>query len=584
MISLPTPSPTSSCEVVTLVKYDKTVNLVFLSVSLVVSVCAFLSHVPLQLVEVWKTGCINCNNVLISGILGAFVFSSVAALCFNFVPEILHKDQGKSKSISDLTVLLWGGAIIESRLWMLALFIHSRWVLKLPELEGDMLENISKAKAHLTFMTKILVGKGIITFVLFIGLGILNTTQDFHAAPFFALMPFFFIGLTFALVAILGATVYENRGRSLGEPGIRLRWCLLSELTTFFLVTTAVVYFTSTNAEILYRFFIPSEDQEFYSRCIHEFADNYMILLLCFTTVTDIISLFPFSGKRFCGNIGTMCRYCADCHDEIGSSLDSMFCPAKQAITDTDLRGGVGIEAWAAKSASLFDFSLTFGMAEAQILVPDGHLEETGEQTIMRNVGTALSQPDTFNLVIPPEFISISAKPIAAGGFGQVHTGVFAGKRVAVKKVFTQLSEGDMSEFTHEVRMLSNLRGVPHVMLLHGVSVQIEQGEQVFIMVLEWCPLSLSDLVRGEESSTRQFRSDSAVSTASNAEPTTERALSQSLLERKIMEDYGTVEDSAPRRINPRLFYAILRQLTNALHMLHHKGYVHRDLKPQVKH
>lgn len=54
-------------------------------------------------------------------------------------------------------------------------------------------------------------------------------------------------------------------------------------------------------------------------------------------------------------------------------------------------------------------------------------------------------------VIIPPQFIEVSQMPVAAGGFAQIHKGMFAGKRVAVKKVFTQFSEGRMDEFNHEV-------------------------------------------------------------------------------------------------------------------------------------
>jgi serine/threonine protein kinase len=152
-------------------------------------------------------------------------------------------------------------------------------------------------------------------------------------------------------------------------------------------------------------------------------------------------------------------------------------------------------------------------------------------------LGESLKPGDTGTMIIPPEFISVDANPIAVGGSGQVHLGTFAGKRVAVKKMYSQMLDGSLDELRHEILILSNLRGTPHIVLLHGVSMLEYQQEQVQLIVLEYCPLSLTAL------------------------------LSPSSLKHDLV-------------LNPSLFLAVAKQLANALHVLHFKGYVFLDLKP----
>eukprot|EP00615_Pteridomonas_danica_P012267 CAMPEP_0114341170 /NCGR_PEP_ID=MMETSP0101-20121206/8865_1 /TAXON_ID=38822 ORGANISM="Pteridomonas danica, Strain PT" /NCGR_SAMPLE_ID=MMETSP0101 /ASSEMBLY_ACC=CAM_ASM_000211 /LENGTH=579 /DNA_ID=CAMNT_0001474677 /DNA_START=110 /DNA_END=1849 /DNA_ORIENTATION=- len=251
----------------------------------------------------------------------------------------------------------------------------------------------------------------------------------------------------------------------------------------------------------------------------------------------------------------------------------------------------------------------------------------------MNEVGYALENSDILSLIIPPEFINIKKTPFAAGGFGQVHQGVFCGHQVAIKKVFTQLSEGLFDEFNHEIRILNNLRGMPHIMLLHGVSFQMDQGEKVFIMVLEWCPLSLAQLIYvNDESTTSNNNINPAPSSLSSSNQSKKDIypLKQPLLPNQDNSPYSggrgayssggggggsggayssggngaysssggggskknvkyekfINEKRSEERIEtptytPLVFLSIIKQLSNALYMLHYKGYVHRDLKPQ---
>jgi serine/threonine protein kinase len=127
--------------------------------------------------------------------------------------------------------------------------------------------------------------------------------------------------------------------------------------------------------------------------------------------------------------------------------------------------------------------------------------------------------------------------------------------------------------------MLNNLRGVPHVLLLHGVSLQMDRGERVFIIVLEWCPVSLASLLHESGSSTSTSKSRTRSQSLSLSSNLQAGMLSQPLVSQDQVE---ASDGGARRRLSPKTFLGIVSQLVNGLRMLHYKGYVHLDIKPQV--
>jgi hypothetical protein len=143
------------------------------------------------------------------------------------------------------------------------------------------------------------------------------------------------------------------------------------------------------------------------------------------------VSLFPFSGKLFFGQLAAGCRFFATFCDWLGAVVDEKCAHRfghKPEVQDDD--GALPSDRWLLRqfNGNVLDFSLGFGVNQApfvsgSLVRREGGEEESGEQTILQAVGSALEDADSYNLVIPPEFISISANPIAAGGFGQIHTG-----------------------------------------------------------------------------------------------------------------------------------------------------------------
>ena len=493
--------------------------------------------------------------------------------------------------IKDFYLMCWGVGCAFSRLWTMFLFRHTLWILELPKRQGDVASLMADARLDLQRHTQTLWLLTLATGVTVVSWSIVDYIDPWEGSwsPLYAvsaLMPYLYFSLKFFQLFYMIRASGEAWGRSLGGSGNKIFFNTAGELMSAALFLISCGYYIARREYSSYPSFFEQDGETggdiFYINCCREYSNNFIALPFAVSASATIISLFPFSAKLFFGNIALLLRTSANlvslslksmanvC-ERIGANLDETVCPRH---TRTD-HGPTLVEQWASNTDSFFDFAFAFGTPEvaaaaASNLPVEG---ETGEATILREVGSALEDTDTYNLVIPPEFISISAQPFAAGGFGQVHAGMFAGKKVAVKKVFTQLSGGELDEFNHEVRILNNLRGVPHVLLLHGVSFIDDRGEHVYLIVLEWCPVSLAQLIYAKESTASSLPTHRNPSSGSHQNDT-------SLLSQPLFEPTPKKTQLLPD-IDHILFLSIIRQLTNALRMLHYKGYVHRDLKPQ---
>ena len=83
-------------------------------------------------------------------------------------------------------------------------------------------------------------------------------------------------------------------------------------------------------------------------------------------------------------------------------------------------------------------------------------------------------------------------KLVASGGSGQVYRGRYAGARVAIKSLYSQMMDPEyVAEVRHEARMLAAVRH-PHITNFHGIS----RFENRLLLVTEFVPVSLDGLVR----------------------------------------------------------------------------------------
>ena len=78
---------------------------------------------------------------------------------------------------------------------------------------------------------------------------------------------------------------------------------------------------------------------------------------------------------------------------------------------------------------------------------------------------------DHSGLLIDPALVSVTHK-LAAGAYGAVYLGVFAGVNVVVKELYSQVLEGDNEELLHEARMLHALRH-PRIVTFYGVTWRV---------------------------------------------------------------------------------------------------------------
>ena len=432
----------------------------------------------------------------------------------------------------------WLATAILYRYYSRAGFVHMRWVLGLPLLRsgrGDLVSLMQRARQKMdqrharhdrwvrAFVGFILAG----TIVMALSRNLLSEAKDEIWCISIALLVSIFVYNDIRLLWVLYMiTVHVRRldaSNALRALMVRLfaAW-VGAVLVILFDIFVAVLHWNDWN-NILSTFALDE------AQCVGMWVKSFLILpnMLVYPLVNSALNKRHL-GCIFCGDIGACLRHCADQADALGEHYDAHMFVADGKYADLIMR------LFESESESQPSSSF-FGQGHER-----GRQVSTAE--IMQQVGCSLHGSDAATLVIPAEFIEIEPEVIAAGGFGQIHRGTFAGKKVAVKKIFSQMLEGGLDEIRHEVRILNNLRGVPHVILLHGVSMQSYHKQQVLLVVLDWCPLSLADIVRHPR--------ENPVAMVAAA-------------------------------VDPATFLAIAKQLVNALRVLHHKSYVHLDLKPE---
>ncbi|KAJ1448227.1 kinase-like domain-containing protein [Pelagophyceae sp. CCMP2097] len=171
---------------------------------------------------------------------------------------------------------------------------------------------------------------------------------------------------------------------------------------------------------------------------------------------------------------------------------------------------------------------------------------------------------------------------VAAGGSGQVYRGKYAGARVAIKSLFSQMMDPDyVAEVRHEARMLAAVRH-PHITMFHGIS----RFENRLLLVTEFVDLSLDGLVsnaRGKHDAVlRKLAGRKRAQTTPNA-TASDGAFAQPPEEASTPGNPERPQHSdmpRPVRFSVEDGRRILVELAQTMIYLHSSGLAHRDIKP----
>jgi serine/threonine protein kinase len=425
---------------------------------------------------------------------------------------VLDIDQAKentplARTTKKILSWLWVVLALMTRIITFDIFRQALWGLQLPRRSlgsapGDAITIAQKeGKMHFNLLVK----AEAIVVVCTITLGVLQILIpawiDYHKTIVFFLLCFVFVD--FALFRILALVASEIRHRDqksnyIDVMSFRVK---LAGCSAFIIqCSVAAIFIIAWKSGHSYIF---ATSNAKYTCNPLSFLRHIFIPLFTLSFLLMNMAISKVDMRIVCYDHASNCRRCADYMERIGdlwqnSGYHSVFSGGIHSLRVS--KNQAEMNPWSALDVSL-------------------------------NVG------DSGAMIIPLEFISVEPNPVAAGGFGQVHLGKFAGNKVAVKKVFSQMLDGSLDELRHEIQILSMLQGFPHIVLLHGVSYLEYQQETVLLIVLEYCPVSLVAFLS----------------------PSSRRETS----------------------MNPTLFLAVAKQLANALQILHFKGFVHLDIKPE---
>ena len=82
-------------------------------------------------------------------------------------------------------------------------------------------------------------------------------------------------------------------------------------------------------------------------------------------------------------------------------------------------------------------------------------MSEIGGETSMQGFNDTFVNIGEMSYLIPIEDIQREARPVAAGGGGQVYKGTLRGTPVAIKSIYSQMTTGYMEELEHEVGIVA---------------------------------------------------------------------------------------------------------------------------------
>ena len=438
--------------------------------------------------------------LFLASCVGLGIFSLGLAV-MSFVAKQKDYDHDPNRVLRTWAIALWSTFAIFCRAWTVALFRHTLWVVGLPYIRGPIEVVVATTRIAATRREQLVSRTILSMFVVFclVWIGILQDTESADMRMVYNVVLTACMGIYLCLdFVFVGSMIHLGFvvSKLHSMPALARRLFLSSAVNIISLAIILTEFFNAYNTKDH-----PLDKSEESHGCIMFLVGDFFVLPINGSMLISLFAFAPISPRRFSTSIARGCRTMADGVECAGAAVEDRCCAScldEQSALDEGPQPLFSRE----PLPSLYDlrFGARGGCSASSYASGDsGSAEEgsrLGERQVLEKLGRVLDGVDVDPLIIPPDFIDISPAPFAQGGFAQVHKGVFAGSKVAVKKYFTQMMDGSVDEFNHEVRILNNLRGVPHVILLQGVSLQVDRGgEKFLIMVLEWCPLSLTSLI-----------------------------------------------------------------------------------------
>jgi hypothetical protein len=433
------------------------VILILSGISVAFGILTFVALAPQLIKPEQRSQKIQAPRMFVaSSLFGGILLSS-----FSFMTAL-----SESRSSQRFFMVCWVCSAIFSHSWTIALFLHIRWMLSIPRREGNI-ETLMKTielelrsrKLIATFLTW-----GVFFIFLVIGLSLANSEALFR--PMFNLLFVVYVVLDILqLILIILVAAAVRSLESVPFLATRLLVCSVAAVAACVWVLFALFGALSSVSDRKGAFHLISgtlNDNDCFWHWYNEvfflvlsficsscwcpteghFVSNLRQVLLLPVLVgvqLNLIVFANFSPRLFCSSIawgGRGCarkiQYCSDCAERTGIAAEkNCVCFSGSTIGRVSEINQNSASQLPESHPSLLNFSVRVDAQQGFSAVgPRSQTINRREDGFATNEGAAQAP-----LTIPPEFIEIESRAIAAGGFAQIHAGFLAGKRVAVKKV-----------------------------------------------------------------------------------------------------------------------------------------------------